>query len=97
MMMQVVSRVPLPGFIYATRLGFTSVLVEYKVFVLYSKSILRAGPACRVLVPVHLHNGSDPGILICGYPKGMPTSVALETLRELQTRVESPNFDFFNL
>jgi hypothetical protein len=37
------SRGALPGFIYAIRLGFTNILVKYKVFVLYSKSILRAG------------------------------------------------------
>jgi hypothetical protein len=34
-----------------------------------------------------------PGILICGYPKGISMSVAPETLRKLQTRVESPNFN----
>jgi hypothetical protein len=31
------------------------------------------------------------------YPKGVPTSLALETLLELQTRVEFPNVKFFYL
>jgi hypothetical protein len=41
---------PLPGFIYATRLEFTSVLVEYKLELAFfvSKS------SRRVFVPVHL-------------------------------------------
>jgi hypothetical protein len=46
---------PLLGFMYATRLGFTSVLVEYKLeFPFFiSKS------SCRVLMLVHLHDGPN--------------------------------------
>jgi hypothetical protein len=55
--------------------------------------LLRLQVNLRVLILVHLHNGPDPVLLIRGYPKVIPMSVAPETLRELQTRVESPNFN----
>jgi hypothetical protein len=53
--MACLQRVPLPSFIYVTRIGFTSVNLESAF--LYSKTLLCAGPSYRAIVLGHLHNG----------------------------------------
>jgi hypothetical protein len=79
---------PLPGFIYATGLRFYKCPSRIRIRL----SFLRLQVNLRVLVPVHLLNGSDPVYESVGYPKGISMSVAPETLLESQTRIESPNF-----